>query len=112
MKRGLFLLLLLWLFVCGATFCDYAAQLPAKDMRATRVQTVDTPRAFPQITSKEKWQARARDIREQILVSCGLWPLPEKTALKAKIFRRIEREDYRVGKADFPTYPWFYSTAN
>jgi len=110
MKPGLFLLL--WLFVRGATFCDYAGQLPAKDMRATRVQTVDTPRAFPQITSKEEWQARARDIREQILVSCGLWPLPEKTALKAKIFGRIEREDYSVEKVYFQTYPGFYLTGN
>ena len=36
MKRSLFLLLLIfcWLFLHGATFCDYAAELPAKDMRA------------------------------------------------------------------------------
>src|SRR5438552_11450540 len=34
--------------------------------------TLDTPRDFPRISSLKEWQARAKDIREQILVSCGL----------------------------------------
>src|SRR5436853_2256579 len=99
-------------FFFNVAFSEGAAELPAKDMRAARVQTVDTPRSFPQISSKAEWQARARDIREQILVSCGLWPLPEKTPLNAKIFGRIEREDYSVEKVYFQTYPGFYLAGN
>jgi dienelactone hydrolase len=102
----------LLVFLRGATPTDGAAQLPAKDMRATRVQTVDTPRSFPQINSKTEWKARARDIREQVLVSCGLWPLPEKTPLNAKIFGRIEREGYSVENVYFQTYPGFYLAGN
>jgi len=43
------------------------------------VKDLDTPREFPKIASREAWQARAKEIREQVLVSCGLWPMPEKT---------------------------------
>lgn len=91
---------------------EETSRLPAKDMRGRIVQTVDTPRAFPHITSKAEWEARAKDIREQILVSCGLWPLPEKTPIQAKIFGRIERGDYSVEKVYFQTYPGFYLTGN
>jgi len=40
------------------------------------IMDLNTPRKFPAITSREQWQARAAEIREQVLVSCGLWPLP------------------------------------
>jgi dienelactone hydrolase len=98
-------------FLAGAV--DHgAAQLPDKDLRATQVKTVHTQRTFPQITSKREWEIRARDIRQQVLVSCGLWPLPEKTPLKANIFGRIERDDYTVEKVYFQSYPGFYVAGN
>ncbi|QJE96621.1 alpha/beta hydrolase family protein [Luteolibacter luteus] len=74
--------------------------------------TLNTPREFPSIDSREEWQSRAKDIREQILVSCGLWPLPDKVALGAKIFGKIERDGYSVEKVYFKTYPGFYLAGN
>lgn len=73
---------------------------------------LNTPRTFPSIDSREEWSARAKDIREQILVSCGLWPMPEKVALDAKIFGKIERDGYSVEKVYFKTYPGFYLAGN
>ena len=43
-----------------------------------------SPREFPAITNSSAWQARAADIRTQILVDAGLWPPPQKTPLNAK----------------------------
>ena len=43
-----------------------------------------------------EWQRRAQGIREQVLVSCGLWPLPEKTPLNAKVFGRVDRDGYSL----------------
>jgi dienelactone hydrolase len=91
---------------------EHAAELPPKDMRAAQVQKVETPRTFPKIASKKEWEARARDIRRQILVSCGLWPLPPKTPLNEKVFGRIDRHDYSVEKVYFQSYPGFYVTGN
>jgi hypothetical protein len=73
---------------------------------------LDTPRDFPEITSRQEWQARAKEIREQVLVSCGLWPMPEKPPLDAQIFGRIERDDYSVEKVYFQAYPRFYLGGN
>src|SRR5947207_14022927 len=84
-----------------------AQTLPASDQRAGAVQDLNTPRTFPKIESRSEWEARAKEIREHILVSCGLWPLPEKTPLNARIFDRVERDGYSVEKVYFQPYPRF-----
>jgi hypothetical protein len=76
------------------------------------VKDLNTPREFPRIASREEWQARAKEIREQILVSCGLWPMPEKTPLQPYIFGKIEREGYSVEKVYFQPLPGFYLGGN
>ena len=86
--------------------------LPAADQRADGLKDLNTPRAFPRIGSKSEWEARAKEIRENILVSCGLWPLPEKTPLNARVFGKIERDGYSVEKVYFQTYPGFYLAGN
>ncbi len=91
-------------------FC--ADKLPATDQRAGPPKTLDTPRAFPEIASKSAWKTRAADIRQHVLVSCGLWPMPEKTPLNAHIFGRIERGGYSVEKVYFQTSPGFYLAGN
>jgi dienelactone hydrolase len=89
-----------------------AELLPATDQRADKVKDLNTPREFPAIHSRSEWESRAKAIREQILVSCGLWPLPEKSPLNARIFGKVEREGYCVEKAYFQTYPGFYLAGN
>jgi len=76
------------------------------------VRDLNTPRDFPVISSRKEWKARARYIREHVLVSCGLWPLPPKTPLNAHIFGRIDRGDYSVEKVYFETYPGFFLAGN
>jgi hypothetical protein len=76
------------------------------------VKDLNTPREFPRIASREEWQARAKEIREQVLVSCGLWPMPEKTPLQAHVFGKIERAGYSVEKVYFQPLPRFYLAGN
>src|SRR5437867_5522118 len=66
-----------------------AEELPGSDLRATALRDLNTKRAFPQISAKSEWAARAKEIREQILVSCGLWPIPEKTPLQPQVVGKI-----------------------
>src|SRR6185503_10333497 len=100
--------------VCAiaVTFNANAATLPAKDERAGPAKTLNTPRKFPEITSRAAWEERAREIREHVLVSCGLWPMPEKTPLHAKIFGRVERDGYSVENVYIETYPGFFLAGN
>ena len=81
-----------------------AAEVGRKDL--------NTPWVFPKIESKREWQERAQAIRTQALVSCGLWPMPEKTALRAQIFGKILRDGYSVEKVYFQSYPGFYVAGN
>src|SRR2546430_14203715 len=97
----------------GAAGPLWAEKLPEKDQRPVfPPKTLDTLRAFPEIHSRSDWEMRAGEIRDQVLVSCGLWPLPEKTPLQEKIFGKIERDGYSVEKVYFQTYPGFYLAGN
>lgn len=41
-----------------------------------------------------------------------MWPLPEKTPLNARIFGRVEHENYSVEKVYFESYPDFFVAGN
>lgn len=62
--------------------------------------------------TKAAWEAEAARIREQILVSNGLWPLPEKTPLNPVISGKIDRGDYTVEKVYFASRPGHYVTGS
>jgi hypothetical protein len=94
------------------SFGSEPGKLPESDTRAKEVRTLDTPRQFPEVTTKAAWEKRAKEIREQALVSCGLWPRQEKTPLKARIFDRVERDGYSIEKAHIETLPGFYLAGN
>lgn len=59
-----------------------------------------------------EWEQRAAYVRRQILVSQGLWPMPEKSPLNAVIHGKIERPDYSVEKVYFESAPGFFVTGN
>src|SRR6266404_1201535 len=82
------------------------------DQPAGAVKDLNTSREFPAISSRREWRQRAQEIREQILVSCGLWPMPHKAALQPRIFDRVERDGYTVEKVYFQTLPGFYLGGN
>jgi dienelactone hydrolase len=62
--------------------------------------------------SKEDWQVRRQQIREQVQVANGLWPLPPKTPLAAVIHGKIDRDDYTIEKVFFASYPGNYVSGN
>ena len=62
--------------------------------------------------TKEAWEARKPILKEQLLVSQGLWPMPEKVPLNAVIHGKIERDGYTVEKVFFVSHPGHYVTGN
>jgi dienelactone hydrolase len=91
---------------------DLTPQPAPADRRVSEVRRTDQPNALPTYGSLEEWQARAATLRRHILMSAGLWPLPERTALNPVIFGRVEREDYSVENVYFESYPGFFVTGN
>ncbi len=82
------------------------------DSRLGEVRHLNQHFRFPGYETLEEWEARAAHIRERVLVSLGLFPLPEKTPLNAEVFGRIERDDYSIEKIHFESYPGFLCTGN
>ncbi len=82
-----------------------AAQRPA-------YRTLDDAFPPPKFQSADAWQARAAYLREHILATAGLLPLPERTPLNAEIFGEVKRADYTVSKVYFESLPGFYVTGN
>lgn len=88
-----------------------AGQRP-DDFRLQAPKDLDGYFPFQPPESKEAWDRRASQVRQRILVSQGLWPMPTKTDLKAQIYGRIDRGDYTVEKVHFESAPGFLVTGN
>jgi dienelactone hydrolase len=58
------------------------------------------------------WQAKRPQVRQQLLEMLGLWPLPEKTDLKATVTGTVDGGDFVVEKLHFQSRPGLYVTAN
>lgn len=82
------------------------------DRRLIEIKTYNTPWVFRSPESLEAWKERRDRIRRRILISCGLWPMPESGPLKFEIFEKKEHEDYTVEKVLLETFPGYYATGN
>lgn len=82
------------------------------DSRVTRLRDTDTRFAMTSFASKEDWEAYAERLRRRILISCGLFPLPERTPLNAQVAEVARHEDFIVEKVHFEARPGFLVTGN
>ncbi|MFC1542907.1 alpha/beta hydrolase family protein [Candidatus Neomarinimicrobiota bacterium] len=83
-----------------------------RDNRLLTMRHTDTRYEMPTYDTRAKWEERASYIRDRVLVSAGLLPLPEKIPLNPYIFNRLDRDGYSVEKVYFESYPGFYVTGN
>lgn len=83
-----------------------AAQAPAP------FRTLDDRFAPPRFADRTAWEQRAAYLREHVLASAGLLPLPERTPLNPVVFDESTHEGYSVAKVYFESLPGFYVTGN
>src|SRR5258708_40326508 len=67
---------------------------------------------FAPPTTKEAWEARRKELRVQLQVALGLWPMPEHGPVQATIHSPIRRDGYTVEKVYFASLPGHYVTGN
>ncbi|MEN6626740.1 MAG: acetylxylan esterase [Candidatus Sumerlaeia bacterium] len=83
------------------------------DVRTSEtIKTKDTRQAFHAPATLRQWEERKAELRRRIMVSAGLWPMPEKTDLHPEVFDRKQHETYTVEKVMLETYPGYYLTGN
>jgi hypothetical protein len=94
----------------GATSVDTRPQDTAA--RAHRFRTLEDRFVVRHPKSLEEWRTRAAWLREHILASAGLLPMPERTPLNPVVFGERTHEDYTVSKVYFESLPGFLVTGN
>ena len=86
--------------------------LAEMDRRFSEIRHLDLKYAPGRTPSREEWEARAGQLRGQILAAAGLLPMPPKGPLNAQIFGRLDRGSYTIEKVYFESLPGFYVTGN
>ncbi|MGC3992205.1 MAG: hypothetical protein QM796_21425 [Chthoniobacteraceae bacterium] len=84
---------------------------PAAVLRNLQTSEFPFDRAAAGTTAAD-WEKRRVQIRERILLACGLLPMPTRTPLNPVIYGRIEREDYTIDRVFFESFPGHFVTGN
>jgi dienelactone hydrolase len=82
------------------------------DVRLGPPKTLDDNFPFVVPKTKQEWEVRRKQLREQLLVATGLWPMPEKTPLNAVVHGKIDRDEYTIEKVYFASMPGHYVSGN
>ncbi len=85
---------------------------PAVTAQEASFRTLNDTFAAPAPTTLEAWKSRAAYLKEHILASAGLLPMPEKTPINPVIFGEVARTDYAVSKVYFESLPGFFVAGN
>ncbi len=80
--------------------------------RQAAFRTLDDKYSPPRFTDAVEWKKRAAYLREHILTSAGLLPMPERAPLAPEIFGKVVKNDYTVEKVYFQSLPGFLVTGN
>ncbi|HTM23970.1 MAG TPA: hypothetical protein VL225_02185 [Vicinamibacterales bacterium] len=101
-------------WVLAATFAASATLAATQSARPGQpsFRTLNDRFAPPAVDSLDAWKGRAAYLREHVLASAGLLPMPEKTPLRAAIDGEVRHGDYAVSKVFFESLPGFFVTGN
>jgi dienelactone hydrolase len=80
--------------------------------RADHVRNNNEGSDFRPPATKKEWLDRRQRLREQILVACGLYPMPKKSPLSPRVYGKIQRDGYTIEKVVLETLPGFYLSGN
>ncbi|MFO0851898.1 MAG: prolyl oligopeptidase family serine peptidase [Gemmataceae bacterium] len=81
------------------------------DYFRTQVKQI-ADRSLADLSTREAWEAKRPELRRQFLDMMGLWPLPARTPLNARITGTVTGQGFVVEKLVFESRPGLYVTAN
>lgn len=90
----------------------FQGMVRSPDYRHGPLKTLNDEFPFFVPPDREIWEIRRRQLREQLLVALGLWPMPERSPLQPVIHGRIVRKGYTVEKVYFASWPGHYVCGN
>ncbi|HYW44359.1 MAG TPA: acetylxylan esterase [Bryobacteraceae bacterium] len=100
--------LLLALSLAFSAFC----QIPSEDSRNVYTPSPDTHFRMRDYRSLDEWQRRSEDIRRQILLAAGLFPLPERSPLHPRTVKQVTLGGVVVETVLLETMPGYFLGGN
>ncbi|QDU62216.1 hypothetical protein Pan216_30830 [Planctomycetes bacterium Pan216] len=82
------------------------------DQRLGPLRSLDSYFPFKEVESPEQWEARRRQLRRQTKVATGLWPMPFRTPLNAKVHGKVVRDEYTVERVILESLPGHFVTGS
>ena len=86
--------------------------LTHRDIRFMHMKGTNTQFTLPKYKTLDDWEKHAKYVKDQVLISAGLWPEPRRTPLHSHIFNKIKHEEYTVAKVYIEPIPNFYLAGN
>ena len=80
--------------------------------RSDKLKTLNDYFPFTPPKSKEAWEKRRDEVKQQLLVATGLWPMPAKTPMNPVIHGKIERVGYTIEDVSFESRPGHFVTGS
>src|SRR5438093_1357077 len=105
MQRGLLRVILSAVLIGGFSHMPAVRGAGLQEQAHSPYRTLNdrlTPREYATLAD---WRRRAAYLREHILASAGLLPLPDRTPLRPHVFGEVRRRDYSVSKVYFESLP-------
>ena len=82
------------------------------DKYLKRLTQEQSARFLDGATTRAAWEAKLPRLRQEYFDMLGLWPLPEKTPLKATVTGTLEHAGVVIEKLHFQSRPGLYVTGN
>lgn len=82
------------------------------DSRLFNVRYLQYAYPPPAVTTREAWEATARQVWRRVILAAGLYPTPPRTPLKARVWDRFAADGCTIEKAHFESRPGFLVTGN
>lgn len=99
------------LFV-ALTLSHWAAVPSSAVLAQESLRDLDSHAPFVPPSTLTAWQARAADLKLQLQVATGLYPIPELDPVRPQIYGQVECDGYTIEKCIFESLPGFYVTGN
>jgi hypothetical protein len=102
----------MWLGLLLGVMAMAGASLNEQDARLSNVRHLNLRYDLPTYKSADEWLQRAKLLRLQVQIACGLFPQIPKPPLNPRRIVCYEDEDVVVERVVLETLPNFYLTGN
>ncbi|MBY0588180.1 hypothetical protein K2X85_13450 [bacterium] len=85
---------------------------PQNDVRLGKLPTLNDDFPFVVPPTLDVWKHRAQELRRQIQLATGLWPMPARLPIQATIHGKVERNDCAVERVFFESSPGLFVTGS